>query len=200
MGASDSSYLSHYFIFWLTIHFTSTMLRFAVFSALLCLAFGQEVKNCMKDSVLQVSKVEISPHPIPIEKGFHINYDATVVREIDGEVDVDVTIKKKLGFLWVTVPCVMEAGSCTYEDICAQMDDNIDSDICDILTNFGIPCGCPFEASTFKNSVDVPAFEIPGVAAALVSGTYHIKAEIKQGRKMIGCIEAEADIEFLKVE
>merc|ERR1719384_887181 len=99
------------------------MLRLTVFAALLCLGFSIKVKNCMKNSVVKVGHVKVHPHPIPIDKGFHINYDASIIDTIDGDITVDVTIKKKLGWIWVKVPCISQAGSCSYEDICTQMDE-----------------------------------------------------------------------------
>ena len=39
------------------------------------------------------------------------SYDASIIDTIDGDITVDVTIKKKLGWIWVKVPCIAQAGS-----------------------------------------------------------------------------------------
>jgi len=55
-------------------------------------------------------------------------------------LQLSLTVKKQVIF-WITVPCIDNVGSCTYDDLC------------NIMTQFGcpapfkeygIPCRCPF--------------------------------------------------------
>ena len=55
-------------------------------------------------------------------------------------LQLSLSVKKKVLF-WITVPCIDNVGSCTYDNVC------------DLLVTFacpppfkkyGIPCSCPF--------------------------------------------------------
>merc|ERR1712012_184755 len=179
----------------LNIQTTVIMFRVAIFAGLLCLGMASyEIKECMPNSVVKVNSATIAPHPIPLDKGFHINYDADLLEEIDGTIDVDVTFKKKVGFLWVTVPCISDVGSCTYEDICTLMEDEIDSGICSKLEALGLPCACPMDPKKYDMSVDVPPIDLGAIGIA-VGGDYEMKVVIKKGRNKIGCVEAKISLE-----
>jgi len=56
-------------------------------------------------------------------------------------LQLSLTVKKKIGFVWFTAPCKDNVGSCTYDNICEMLPA---SDCPAILKKYGIPCHCPF--------------------------------------------------------
>jgi len=53
---------------------------------------------------------------------------------------LSLTVKKKMGFIWVHIPCMRKQGSCTYENICEKISH---FDCPPIFKKYGIPCRCP---------------------------------------------------------
>lgn len=56
---------------------------------------------------------------------------------------VSVQVQKKVGFLWVDVPCVDNIGSCDYEDACAMIPFPPGQACPEPFLTLGIPCNCP---------------------------------------------------------
>ena len=63
------------------------------------------------NSAVYINHVSISPYPPSLSNGFSITYDAGSHEVIDDDVDVKLTLKAKIGFLWVTIPCIKDIGS-----------------------------------------------------------------------------------------
>ena len=54
-----------------------------------------------------------------------------------------VYLGKKVGSIWVKVPCIGEIGSCTYDDLCSIL--SMIPECPDPFTSNGVPCQCPFK-------------------------------------------------------
>merc|ERR1712227_43623 len=170
-----------------------TMLKFAILACLLATACSQSVKECVANSAIRVNKVSLTPYPPSLSKGFTAAYDVDVTSPIDGNIDVVVKLQKKVGFVWITVPCTSNYGSCTYEDICSLMDEHVNNEICDVLSVFGLPCKCPWLPDKFTGSHEVPPVDL-GAAGSLVSGTYFARVAVNQGGQQLACLEVEVKI------
>merc|ERR1712121_370690 len=98
-----------------TVTRSCTMFQFVVIIALVSLSVAQDVGTCVKNSALQVHTLKTSPYPPTLSNGFSVSYDVELVSAIDGDIDVSVTLKKKMGFVWVKIPCIDDSyGSCKY--------------------------------------------------------------------------------------
>lgn len=52
-------------------------------------------------------------------------------------------MQKKVGFLWVDVPCVDNVGSCNYDDLCASIPFPPGEPCPEPFLTLGLPCNCP---------------------------------------------------------
>jgi ganglioside GM2 activator len=55
-------------------------------------------------------------------------------------VQVDLTVEKKIGFFWITVPCIEHIGSCTIDNVCSAT-----LPCPSVFKKYGIPCQCPIK-------------------------------------------------------
>merc|ERR1712149_15337 len=169
------------------------MLKFAIFACLLAYSYALKYTECMANSAIKINKVGLAPYPPNLSEGFTAEYDVDILKNIDGEVDVKLALQKKMGIIWLTIPCTGNVGSCTYNDICTLMDGHVSDELCTILGLFGLPCECPWNAQKFTGSNDIPALDL-GSAGALVSGQYKAKAEVISGGEVVACLEAELEL------
>ena len=63
------------------------------------------------NSVLYINHLSTSTYPPSLSEGFSATYDLGLREPIDGDVDVKLDLKVKLGKLWITIPCVSQIGS-----------------------------------------------------------------------------------------
>ncbi|XP_074662958.1 ganglioside GM2 activator-like [Tubulanus polymorphus] len=168
------------------------MFRFAVFALFVAVAGAVSLKSCGKNNLVDVKKLSINPSTIVFPGKLNIDAAAIVNKEIKGRVDVQVTLKKKVLFAWVKIPCISNVGSCLYRDICSE------------LKKFTCPpemiaqniqCQCPFKpgpVSFNMDGIDLPT--IPTGFGSFVNGQYRAKAVIRADGKEIGCLEAEVKL------
>ena len=63
------------------------------------------------NSVVYINHLSTSTYPPSLSEGFSATYDLGLREPIDGDVDVKLNLKVKLGNLWITIPCVSQIGS-----------------------------------------------------------------------------------------
>merc|ERR1712241_319233 len=168
-----------------TIPTMKTFSNVAFLSCLLAVCYGTQnflIRDCSNnDDVLELtadSKVE--PHPVPIPGTIKVSGTAMFHRNVSsvGPIDPLVNIQRYVGFLWVTIPCVSDVGSCRYK-------------LCDKLTEAYGTAGCPKELTdngllgcecgtiaAGNYSLNEQAFTIPELSGALTflaSGDYKVK-------------------------
>ncbi len=57
-------------------------------------------------------------------------------------IQADVLIRKKVLSNWITVPCIDQFGSCSYDDFCEILD--MIPQCPQPFVDKGVPCKCPF--------------------------------------------------------
>ncbi|XP_019361657.1 PREDICTED: ganglioside GM2 activator [Gavialis gangeticus] len=107
-----------------------------------------------------------------------------------------LTVEKKLGEIWIQIPCIDQLGSCTYEDLCSILDDIIPpGQLCpEPLVTYGIPCHCPFKAGSYSlpsSDFALPDIELP---SWLTNGNYRIRGVVSYGGKELSCVRLELSI------
>nr|XP_054930169.1 uncharacterized protein LOC126537047 isoform X3 [Dermacentor andersoni] len=93
----------------------------------------------------------------------------------------EISMKKKV-YLWVTVPCVNDFGSCDYDDICNVQD-------CPLFYDFlGLPCGCPIKEGDY--SVRNKEFEVPALLLPdwITSGDYQVTVRARSRGEALFCV------------
>jgi len=140
---------------------------------------------------VQVKTMKISPDPITIPGTEVITLDATIKSTIETATQVKLVIKKKVFGFYITVPCVDNLGSCTYENPC------------DMLKNVtcppefiqeGFTCQCPFAAKEYKldqTMVKIPAIKLPSF---IENGDYEIQATVMNGEQEVACYSVTASL------
>lgn len=140
---------------------------------------------------LQIKSGSISPDPVPLPGTITVSVNLTLTKTIKAPLKAKVTLQKRVGKLNVTIPCVDNIGSCTYDDLCELIP--YQSECPRPLSTYHIPCQCPFA----KGNYYLPPYEFdlpdPGgnVPSWLVSGEYHGKAILTDADgDHAGCYEA----------
>ena len=54
-----------------------------------------------------------------------------------------VQVQRKVGFLWIDVPCINNIGSCHYDDLCAVIPFPPSQPCPEPFLTLGLPCNCP---------------------------------------------------------
>merc|ERR1711860_9525 len=172
---------------------TLTMFRLVVLTIVLATVSAVSLKNCGKHRIIDVKKLSLKPSTIKFPGHLDVDVAAVVNKEISGNVDVQITLKKKVAFVWVKVPCVKGVGSCLYKNICAEL--NKFSCPKEVLVQ-NLQCHCPFKPGPISFNMDgIVLPKIPSGLGFLASGKYRARAVVKSNGKEIGCVDAEVQLD-----
>ncbi|XP_053151411.1 ganglioside GM2 activator [Hemicordylus capensis] len=147
-------------------------------------------EKCGPSSLPAVIKsMSIEPDPIPIPGDVTCSVSAATTMALTPPLQAVVTLEKKLGDIWIKLPCVDDIGSCTYKDICTDLDRLIPpGQACpEPLQSFDIPCHCPFKAGTYNlptSQFYIPNMDLPSF---LTNGNYQLKVELSIGDQDLAC-------------
>jgi len=140
---------------------------------------------------IQIKNMAISPDPINIPGTETVSLDITVKEKVATATSLTLTIKKKIFGVYITVPCVDNIGSCTYENPC----DMLKNVTCPPdLVKKGFTCHCPFEPNhyTLDNSqMKIPKLTLPSFVE---NGDYEIKAVLMNGDQQLVCFSITASL------
>lgn len=106
-------------------------------------------------------------------------------------LQLSITLKKKVAFIWITIPCENGTGSCTYNDLCGMMP--IPNPCPASFKTYSIPCKCPINSGSY-NLPTSPAFTFgsSSIPSWLASGDYklNIKVNDKTGTEVL-CLDID---------
>ncbi|XP_025113829.1 ganglioside GM2 activator-like [Pomacea canaliculata] len=128
-----------------------------------------------------VNQLNISPDPIPSAGAITVNFEGSARQQIVSPVKAELTIKKNVFNIWITIPCIDNFGSCTYDDFC-QMLARIGTCPQPFIEH-NVPCHCP---------IPVGNYSLPGVSmdislGALPSGDYEATVDLTSAAGSVGC-------------
>lgn len=155
-------------------------------------------ENCGPSSDPAVIKsLSVQPSPIEIPGKVTVAASVSSTVGIEAPVQVDVTLEKRLGEIWIKIPCMDGVGSCTYEDGCAKLETLIPPGVpCpEPLLTYGIPCRCPFKAGCYNlppSEFFIPKIELPSF---LTNGDYKIRAVMKSGDQELACVQVSCSLQ-----
>ncbi|KAK3763323.1 hypothetical protein RRG08_021146 [Elysia crispata] len=132
-------------------------LRILFYAAFLATSQGVKVKSCSGNpstDIVTVNWYNAQPDPLQIPGDVSVSSSFTVHRPITGDLTLDVTISRKLGMMWLDLPCVKTSmgrlGSCSYHKFCDLLSQANSTGLCpNILLSNKIPCTCPIKAGTY---------------------------------------------------
>ncbi|KAK3100685.1 hypothetical protein FSP39_023796 [Pinctada imbricata] len=107
-----------------------------------------------------------------------------------------LSIKLEVTKYWIgipiMVPCFDKVGSCTYENICSNLEVYERRKRCPKrIRKYKLPCYCPFQAGEFRVkdlAINIP--KIGGYAGALVKGDYGVVVKLlDENYDELGCVD-----------
>ncbi|XP_012815181.1 ganglioside GM2 activator [Xenopus tropicalis] len=145
--------------------------------------------NCDGNWSGNIISLSVSPNPINIPGELTISIVLETTERLTAPTKIILTAKKKILLSWITLPCIDNIGSCTYDNICEVLDTSFPlGEPCpEPLHTYGIPCHCPFEAGVY--SLPEATFTLPNVELPswLTSGDYHVNAVIMADNQKFAC-------------
>ncbi|XP_035685463.1 ganglioside GM2 activator-like [Branchiostoma floridae] len=164
------------------------ILKAALFVAMVMVATpatGHSFSDCGGSAI----KVELGsirlPDPIVLRAGRQesIGGKASLKKDLPDRLKVKLKVEKKILWGYVTVPCVNELGSCTYDIACNNP----------IVTQLGIKCPVKAGDHCLNKVITIPNISIPSF---LASGQYKMRMEVRSyySGEMLGCGQAQLAI------
>jgi ganglioside GM2 activator len=151
--------------------------------------FSWKTCGTSADSI-QIASLSLSPDPITVGKAVSITASGVNSVQIDSPLQVDVVVQKKV-FVWITLPCVENLGSCNYTNIC----DLLPPPPCPLpFQQQRIPCTCPFPAGTY-NVNNLPLDLTSAKIHYWISeGDFKAHVVLRDGDNEILCLDLEMSI------
>ncbi|XP_061473403.1 ganglioside GM2 activator [Rhineura floridana] len=149
-------------------------------------------ENCGSPSEpAEIKSLSVSPDPISIPGDVTVCASAATTTALTSPLKGVVDLEKRLGEIWIKVPCVDELGSCTYDDLCTKLEALIPpGEPCpEPLLSYGIPCHCPFKAGSYNlpsSDFYIPKLDLPSI---LTNGDYKIKVLLSNGDQELACVK-----------
>jgi len=144
-----------------------------------------QINSCSEggsEDLLSLPSKSINPYPIKVPGDLTVSGQAVFHREArPGDFKLELHIQRKVTFIWITVPCIAEVGSCTY-DACALLEENFGNGTSGCPPQFveqGLPCTCPVAPGQYV--LDHAVFSIPemsGVLSWLAEGDYKVEMKL----------------------
>eukprot|EP00162_Nutomonas_longa_P024980 comp9485_c0_seq1/m.11002 comp9485_c0_seq1/g.11002 ORF comp9485_c0_seq1/g.11002 comp9485_c0_seq1/m.11002 type:complete len:183 (+) comp9485_c0_seq1:3-551(+) len=155
---------------------------------------GFSYSNCGSASdPFEINALNLSPDPISLSHNVTASGSCTVTAaaQLSSPLSVTIELKKKIG-IWVTIPCVDNVGSCTYNDICALLP----SGNCPPwFEPLGLPCHCPIPAGNYKfPSASFPINLGSKVPSWLTDGEFQVQATVAHAGTRQLCINIQLTI------
>ena len=147
---------------------------------------------------LRIRSGSIMPDPVAMPGTITVAVNLTLTKTLRSPLKAEVTLKKRVGTssTYVTIPCIGNIGSCTYEDLCELIP--YIGGCPPPLSTYNIPCQCPFAAGNY--SLPQYEFDLPypsDVPSWLVSGDYYGKAVLTDSAgDPAGCYEAKIGLKL----
>ncbi|CAL4062932.1 unnamed protein product [Meganyctiphanes norvegica] len=146
--------------------------------------------NCgSPDDPAQLKTLRVSPDPVPIDGNITATLNAYLDLDVDAPIKGEVSVERRLGWVWMKIPCIAGLGSCTYHDVCKLSPFPPDQPCPDPLPKYGLPCNCPFVKGRYQ--ARNMTFFIPNpysiIPSWLEAGDYYATAKAWKNGKQLGC-------------
>ncbi|CAL1534866.1 unnamed protein product, partial [Lymnaea stagnalis] len=143
------------------------------------------------DKAINFDYAHATPMPVIVPGTLYVTLSGNLTSDLPRRVNVYINIKKYFFGFPFSVPCFSDGiGSCSYENICRQLEQYEATGCPKALRHFGIPCHCPFSPGHFNIThlpINVP--RIHGLATTLVNGDYQLELRIiEEDGPELGCL------------
>ncbi|XP_064598523.1 ganglioside GM2 activator-like [Liolophura sinensis] len=159
------------------------------------------------DKVLHIESLSISPMPVILPGVMRITSSAHSSATISA-ASLELTIKRSTFLGYITVPCISNVGSCTYDDMCTLVDTmerenwagisrQVSNQIRGFLQSAGISSTCPVPPSEI-NVTEYPFQmpELPSILNFLADGNYRVNFRIRDrsSHRVLGCFNVNMSL------
>ncbi|KAK0062213.1 ganglioside GM2 activator [Biomphalaria pfeifferi] len=150
-------------------------------------SFSWGVCDTGSTQLAKINSLTLSPDPLTIPGTVSLSFDVELSSNVDAPLQASVTLKKKIGFIWIEVPCIHNLGSCTYNDICERL---VGANCPQVFVDHNVPCKCPFPQGHFT----IPVTDIPIKSGSVPSGAYKLELKLSVSSALVTCIDISFSI------
>jgi len=160
---------------------TYKMIASLVFAVLVAGAVADSrFKDCGGSSIkVDFSSVKL-PNPIVLRTGLSdvVGARGAIVKNFPDRIKIKLRVEKKILWGYVTVPCVSNLGSCTYDVSCSHP----------LIAKYNLPCPPKSGQFDLTRKVTIPNLKIPSF---LANGQYKAKLELFNyfNNEKMACVE-----------
>jgi len=138
----------------------------------------------------KLESFSLKPDPLILPGNVIISAKGSSKVDAVSPLKASLSIKRKVAFWWVKVPCVDGVGSCDYSDFCQVLENFFPvSDPCPpVFTKHNIPCHCPIPKGEYEipsDTVPIPKDPLPSF---LTDGDYQIQLSIENSGSIFTCL------------
>nr|XP_023671346.1 ganglioside GM2 activator-like [Paramormyrops kingsleyae] len=144
--------------------------------------------NCGSSDILNITSFSI-PSQITIPGSINVSFLGELKVPVSAPLKIAVLLRRKVFGLWVWLPCLNGYGSCTYKNICEDINEIGEEGGCPLLISLaGGSCVCPIQPVVLHlpptvlniSDVEVPSF--------LANGEYEVQITVSSGTQEIACL------------
>jgi len=141
--------------------------------------------NCGSTSdPISVQSLQVGPDPVVLGQNITVSFKGSFGQTIVSGASAKVKMWKKIFGVWTDIPCVDNVGSCNYADFCSLFKN---PNCGPILTEYKIPCHCPFTAGSYSLPTVSVKTKDPGWEW-LTSGDFSAQGELYDASgNRLGC-------------
>lgn len=145
-------------------------------------------KDCGKKSYpVHVNDITLMPTKLKFPGNITFGFRGELSRTLAAPLKLQLIVKAKVSFMWITVKCKNNVGSCTYDNVCEILSK---FDCPAILTKYGIPCHCPFARGTY-NLPPTTLYVNKRLPKQAKNRRIRVKAILRQGSETVACTQVE---------
>ncbi|XP_076032996.1 ganglioside GM2 activator-like isoform X2 [Oratosquilla oratoria] len=148
--------------------------------------------NCGgENDTAKVKVLQVGPDPIPILGNITVTLDATLSENLDSPIKTSVTVMRKVGFVWIEIPCLFGLGSCDYPDLCEVIPFSKDKPCPYPFPEYSLPCHCPIPSAHYLVKDGIFPTPIPKtlIPPWLETGSYYVKTESFKEDHRVSCLK-----------
>ncbi|XP_040571433.1 uncharacterized protein [Lepeophtheirus salmonis] len=155
--------------------------------------------TCVEDSAATLV-TDFTPYPVRIVSGEQLSTKIVlnVLKEIDGDLEVELKMAKKGALFNIPIPCIeisegFFSGSCKYK--VAELLEKYGELLCPDFVPEGQECSLPIKPGTFGGEGSLTLPNIPNAIANLAKGKIIVSANIvKDGSESVACISGVIEL------
>lgn len=140
---------------------------------------------------IQIQNIQLSPDPVELPGNIIVSASGSLSEDLSAPIAVSLKIQKKLGFIWIDLPCTDNIGSCNYDDICAMA---AKFPCPPSFKKIGLQCTCPLKAGSYNVPPTSFYVDPQGIPKFLESGDYKVNAKASFKGQQVLCLDIDLSL------